>query len=130
VFLTTHYMEEAELLADTVAIISKGKIIAMGSPAELIENNAKYLVLTLQSVDEKTFEIVRKMGFEPVLNDHSEIKTRVGHTDDVQKILNAITDAGAMSHGLEVSKPNLEEVFLKLTGEALHDNNVGEWGSK
>ncbi len=130
VFLTTHYMEEAELLADTVAIISKGKIIAMGSPAELIENNAKYLVLTLQSVDEKTFEIVRKMGFEPVLNDHSEIKTRVGHTDDVQKILNAITDAGAMYHGLEVSKPNLEEVFLKLTGEALHDNNVGEWGSK
>ncbi len=53
VFLTTHYMEEAELLADTVAIISKGKIIAMGSPGELIESNANYLVLTLQSVDEK-----------------------------------------------------------------------------
>ena len=38
VFLTTHYMEEAELLADTVAIISKGKIIAMGSPDELIRS--------------------------------------------------------------------------------------------
>lgn len=37
-FLTTHYMEEAELLADTVAIISKGKIIAMDSPAKLIED--------------------------------------------------------------------------------------------
>jgi ABC-2 type transport system ATP-binding protein len=130
VFLTTHYMEEAELLADMVAIISKGKIIAMGSPAELIENNAKYLVLTLQSVDEKTFEIVRKMGFEPVLDIHRQIKISVSNTDDVQKILNAITDAGAIYHGLEVSKPNLEEVFLKLTGEALHDNNVGEWGSK
>src|SRR5512144_3179522 len=63
VFLTTHYMEEAELLADTVAIISRGKIIAMGSPGELIENNAHYQVLTLKSVDEKAFAIARKMGF-------------------------------------------------------------------
>ena len=122
VFLTTHYMEEAELLADTVAIISKGKIIAMGSPGELTENNAKYLVLTLQSVDEKAFEIVRKMGFEPVLDNHKDIKIRVEHTDDVQKILNAIKDAGALYLGLDVRKPNLEEVFLKLTGEALRED--------
>ena len=70
VILTTHYMEEAELLADTVAIISKGKIIAMDSPVGLIENNSNYMVLTLQSVDEKVFEVVRNMGFEPVLNTH------------------------------------------------------------
>jgi ABC-2 type transport system ATP-binding protein len=123
-------MEEAELLADIVAIISKGKIIAMGSPAELIENNTKYLVLTLQSVDEKTIEVIRKMGFEPVLDNHREIKIRVGHTDDVQKILNAITTAGAMYHGLDVSKPNLEKVFLKLTGEALHGGLIGKGESE
>jgi len=122
VFLTTHYMEEAELLADTVAIISKGKIIAMGSSGELIESNANYLVLTLQSVDEKVFEIVRKMGFEPVLDNHKNIAVRVEHTDDVQKILNAIKDAGALYLGLDVRKPNLEEVFLKLTGEALRED--------
>jgi ABC-2 type transport system ATP-binding protein len=130
VFLTTHYMEEAELLADTVAIISKGKIIAMGSPEELIENNTNYLVLTLQSVDEKTFEIVRKMGFDPVLDNHKDIKTRVEHTDDVQKILSAIKEAGALYLGLDVRKPNLEEVFLKLTGEALRDGPVGEEGAE
>jgi ABC-2 type transport system ATP-binding protein len=130
VFLTTHYMEEAELLADIVAIISKGKIIAMGSPAELIENNTKYLVLTLQSVDEKTIEVIRKMGFEPVLDNHREIRIRVAHTDDVQKILNAITAAGAMYHGLDVSKPNLEKVFLKLTGEALHGGLIGKGESE
>jgi ABC-2 type transport system ATP-binding protein len=129
VFLTTHYMEEAELLADMVAIISKGKIIAMGSPAELIENNTNYLVLTLQSVDEKVIEIIRKMGFEPALNDH-DIKTRVEHTDEVQKILSAIKDAGAFYLGLDVRKPNLEEVFLKLTGEALHDGRVTGRGSE
>jgi ABC-2 type transport system ATP-binding protein len=124
VFLTTHYMEEAELLADTVAIISRGKIIALGSPGELIENNANYLVLTLQSVDEKVFGLVRKMGFEPVLDNHKNIRLRVEQIDDVQKVLNAIKDAGALYLGLDVRKPNLEEVFLKLTGEALSDGPV------
>jgi ABC-2 type transport system ATP-binding protein len=130
VFLTTHYMEEAELLADRVAIISKGKIIAMGSPAKLIENNTHYLVLTLQSADENVFEIIRTMGFEPVRNRGTEIKTRVEHTGDVQKILSAITDAGVLYRGLDVRRPNLEEVFLKLTGEALQDDNGAERSSK
>jgi ABC-2 type transport system ATP-binding protein len=125
VFLTTHYMEEAEFLADTVAIISKGKIIAMGSPEALIESNAKYLVLTLKPVDEKVFEIVEKMGFEPVHDNHEDIKVRVEHMDDVQKILNAIKAAGASLRSLDVRKPNLEEVFLKLTGEALHKEPAG-----
>ena len=123
VFLTTHYMEEAELLADTVAIISKGKVIAMGTPGELIENNANYLVLTLKPVDEKVLEIVRKMGFEPLLDSQKNIKVRVEHTYGVQKILNAIRDAGALYLSLDVRKPNLEEVFLKLTGEALQEDS-------
>jgi ABC-2 type transport system ATP-binding protein len=126
VLLTTHYMEEAELLADTVAIISKGKIIAMGSPGELTESNANYLVLTLHSVDEHAFEIVRKMGFEPVHEGNGDVKVRVERTDDVRRILNAIADAGASFHNLDVRKPNLEEVFLKLTGEALRDGPA--WG--
>jgi ABC-2 type transport system ATP-binding protein len=122
VFLTTHYMEEAELLADAVAIISRGKIIAMGSPRELIESNAKYLLLTLQSIDDKIFEIVRNLGFEPVRDNHKNIKVRVAQTDDVLKILNAIKDAGASFQNLDVRKPNLEEVFLQLTGEALRED--------
>jgi ABC-2 type transport system ATP-binding protein len=130
VFLTTHYMEEGELLADTVAIISRGKIIAMGSPRELIENNANYQILTLQSVDEIVFETVRKIGFEPVLNNGKNIKIRVEHSDDVQKILNAIKDAGASLLSLDVRKPNLEEVFLKLTGEALREGPVGGKGAE
>ncbi len=126
VFLTTHYMEEAELLADMVAIISKGKIITMGSPEALIESNANYLVLTLKPVDEKAVEIVRKMGYETVLDNHKDITVRVEHTDDVQKILNAVKDAGVLLHSLDVRKPNLEEVFLKLTSAALRRDPDGE----
>ena len=73
----------------------------------------------------KPFEIVRKMGFEPVHDNHKDIKVRVEHPDDVRKILNAIKDAGASFHSLDVRKPNLEEVFLKLTGEALCKDPAG-----
>jgi ABC-2 type transport system ATP-binding protein len=124
VFLTTHYMEEAELLADTVAIISKGTIVAMGSPDELIERNANYLALTLKTVEGASLEIIRRMGLEPICDDHKNIKVRVEHADDIQKILNAMKDAGTSLLSVDVRKPNLEAVFLKLTGEALRDGSV------
>jgi ABC-2 type transport system ATP-binding protein len=124
-FLTTHYMEEAELLADTVAIVKKGKITAMGSPGELVENNADYLVVMLKSVDETVFDIVKKMGFAPDYDSHGDIKVRLTHTDDVRRMLTAVREGGASFTGLDVRKPNLEEVFLKLTDETLLEASAG-----
>jgi len=124
VFLTTHYMEEAELLADTVAIISKGKIIAMGSPTELIESNANYLVLTLKTIGEAPFEIIQRMGFKPVHDNRKNLKVSVGRPDDIQTILNTLKEAGTSFLSLDVRRPNLEAVFLKLTGQALRDGAV------
>ncbi len=124
IFLTTHYMEEAELLADTVAIIAKGKITAMGSPVELIENNTNYLVAMLKYVDENVFEIVRRMGFAPFYDSQGCIKVRLTQTDDVRRMLNTVKESGASFTGLDVRKPNLEEVFLKLTGETLPEESV------
>ena len=49
-----------------------------------------------------------------------DLKVRVEHTEDILKTLNAIKDAGGSFLSLDVRRPNLEEVFLKLTGEALH----------
>ena len=126
VFLTTHYIEEAELLADTVAIIDKGRIVAIGSPVKLIESNADYLVLTLQSVEKNVFELVRKTGFEPVRTDPHNTTVQVKDPDDIRMILTAITDAGASLVSMDVRKPNLEEVFLKLTGAALRDGRAEE----
>ncbi|MDD2467208.1 MAG: ABC transporter ATP-binding protein [Desulfobulbus sp.] len=130
VFLTTHYMEEAELLADTVAIISNGTTIAMGSPDQLIESNADYLALTLQSADEKAFAVINQMGFEPTRNNGNNIQLRVAHADDIREMLNAMHNAGASFLGMDVRKPNLEQVFLKLTGEALHQGSDGEKEAK
>jgi ABC-2 type transport system ATP-binding protein len=130
IFLTTHYMEEAEFLADRVAIISKGKIVALDSPGNLTESNANYMVLTLQSVDARASGIIRQAGFEPVHDTRWNIQVRLERADDVQKILNAIQAGGASFLGLDVRKPNLEEVFLRLTGEALHEGPAGERGKE
>jgi ABC-2 type transport system ATP-binding protein len=128
VFLTTHYMEEAELLADTVAIISKGRIVATDSPARLTEKHANHMRLTLGSSDAAVPGLVRKMGFEPTRMGDESICVLVNNADDVRAILGEIERAGLSLRGMDVRKPNLEEVFLKLTEE--HHSDAANEGSK
>ena len=117
VFLTTHYMEEAELLADTVAIISKGRIVAADSPARLTEKHANQMRLTLGSSDAAAPGLLRKMGFTPTRTSDESICVPVDTAEDVRAILGEIERAGLSLRGIDVRKPNLEEVFLKLTEE-------------
>jgi ABC-2 type transport system ATP-binding protein len=121
IFLTTHYMEEAELLADTVAIISAGKIVAIDSPARLTEMHANQTRLTLESIDAAALGLIQEMGFAPTQTGDGNIHIPVGNADDVRAILEAIQRAGLAVPGLDVRKPNLEEVFLKLTGAPRED---------
>lgn len=118
VFLTTHYMEEAELLADTVAIISRGRIVAVDSPARLTDMHSEQLRVTLTPGDAASIDVIQRMGFTPARTVDDGIYVPVHTTDDVLGILAAIRKAGLPAPlGLDVRKPNLEEVFLKLTGE-------------
>jgi ABC-2 type transport system ATP-binding protein len=115
VFLTTHYMEEAEMLADTVAIISRGRIVAIDSPARLTEDHADQMRLTLKSIDASAEGVLRKMGYAPTPKDDGNLCVPVKTTDDVRRILDEIGKSGLAIGGVDVRKPNLEEVFLKLT---------------
>jgi ABC-2 type transport system ATP-binding protein len=115
VFLTTHYMEEAELLADTVAIISRGRIVAIDSPARLTEEHADQMRLTLTSIDAAAVGVIRNLGFAPVPIDDGNLCVPVKTPDDVRRILDEIGKSGFSLGGVDVRKPNLEEVFLKLT---------------
>jgi len=117
IFLTTHYMEEAELLADTVAIISGGKIVAIDTPAKLTEDNAEQMRVTLKSVDGAAAALVRKLGFRPVAGGEDVLCVPVKAPDDVRSILEEIERSGLALGGLDVRKPNLEVVFLKLTAD-------------
>lgn len=126
IFLTTHSMEEAELLADTVAIISKGRIIAIDSPARLTEQHSEHLRLTLKPSDAAVLNVIQRMGFSLAHMADAGICVSVPSADDVRRILSAIQDSGLPSPlGLDVRKPNLEEVFLKLTGEPLAASGHG-----
>jgi ABC-2 type transport system ATP-binding protein len=98
VVLTTHYLEEAQALADRVAIVKDGRIVAEGPPAELGESRSRYRVSYLSG------------------------GRRVEHqTDDPTELLHRLTrDAmarGERLEGLEVTLPTLEEVYLELTEE-------------
>ena len=97
---------------------------ATGSPDELIERNANYLCLTLKAADARASETIRRLHFEPVRDNRNNIKVRVRNTEDVQTILDAIKGAGMPLPGLDVRKPNLEEVYLGLTGSALREDAV------
>jgi ABC-2 type transport system ATP-binding protein len=118
VFLTTHYMEEAELLADTVAFISKGRIVAIDTPARLTEKHAEQMRLTLKSVDAAALGLIRKLGFRPFPKGDDSVCVPVTTPEDVRRILEEIERSGLALGGIDVRKPNLEEVFLKLTEEA------------
>ena len=100
VFLTTHYMEEAEYLADRVAIIHHGKIIAIDEPYKLIE---KY--------GEKTRVIIKKID--------SEEEMEINDEREIAKIIEKLKEKGIKYERIEIKRPTLEDVFLKLTGEGL-----------
>ena len=108
-------MEEAELLADTVAIICNGRIVAIDTPAKLTEENAEQMRLTLKSIDPAAVELIQRLGFSPVPKGDDSICVPVKTPADVRRVLAEIERSGLTLGGVDVRKPNLEEVFLKLT---------------
>jgi ABC-2 type transport system ATP-binding protein len=121
IFLTTHYMEEAEALADKVAIISKGKIIARGSPNELIDTYCGTVHITVRGGGYEAQKFAKEMKLEHDMPGNQDVVIDVKNSDQVLPILNRLKDKGVKYEGIDVRKANLEEVFLTLTGETLSE---------
>ncbi|MBI5000335.1 MAG: ABC transporter ATP-binding protein [Euryarchaeota archaeon] len=119
IFLTTHYMEEAEVLADHIAIISKGKIIAQGSPSELIDAFGKAIHVTIRGAGAEIGPIAKDMGLALPKNGNGKTVVDVRTNDQVLVLLDRLKAAKVSYSGIDVRKANLEEVFLSLTGEKL-----------
>jgi ABC-2 type transport system ATP-binding protein len=113
--LTTHYMEEAQHLCDEVAIMDYGKIIAQGTPAELIRQYSRGIIVVLPrqrfALEANGFPL----PFREV-KDTIEIKT-----DDVNQCLEQLITHGVDLSDITVRSPNLETVFLNLTGRKLRE---------
>ena len=116
--LTTHYIEEAENLCDEVAIIDDGKIIAQGSPKDLIKNDGEsHISLTLDNWHES----ILKNYNSSYINNILTIKSK-NCDKDIPNIINKLSLADISINKLDIRKANLEDVFIKLTGKALSDD--------
>jgi len=115
IILTTHSMDEAEYLCDEIAIMDHGKIIAQGSPAELIEQYCEGGTISLPRDNVKNHLAELPYSYREV-NGRIEIMPDKVNTGLEKLLAMQIDLAGMMVHS-----PNLEDVFLNLTGRTLRD---------
>ncbi|MBU7004955.1 MAG: ABC transporter ATP-binding protein [Theionarchaea archaeon] len=121
VFLTTHYMEEAEQLADRVCIIHRGSIIARGSVGELISTYGGGRVMVISGCDRDCLVAMAEslgLDLKPV---DSSSSIPVPDIDTAMRILSYLKETGLPYREVDIRGPTLEDVFLSLTGEALDD---------
>ena len=121
IFLTTHYMEEAQELSDRILIIIEGKIVASGSPSELIENYGGNKSIILKNCDRRILE-GKNIQYE--IDTESQIHIIFDNNDQLFKILAAVTDDPNVE--IEIKKPNLDEAFLNLTGRRINEEGLAK----
>jgi ABC-2 type transport system ATP-binding protein len=120
VFLTTHYMEEAEILASRVSIIHNGKIIAMDTPQGLISEYGKRNLLILKQTSPKAVPNIEKLGVRANYDETAgEVTVHLNHTVNVSEVLHSLSSSDIPFGELQVKRSSLEDVFLNLTGETL-----------
>ncbi|MFL5599962.1 MAG: ATP-binding cassette domain-containing protein [Gemmatimonadaceae bacterium] len=122
VFLTTHLMEEAERLCDRVAIIEHGRIIEMGTPAELVQRHCPQRRVVFTSDDDDVIPRMQGLGTIERAEGPVAVYTIHGAGDDfVTDVINLIAREGIRVRGFRTEIPTLEDVFLKLTGHGIRD---------
>ena len=130
IFLTTHYMEEADRLADRIAIIDLGKIIAMGTPAELKQSIGGDVVTLSprETGGEQCEEFIRRtqstLADQPFVlgtqEADGELAIYVNKGESATPIImRLLANEGIEVEALSVSRPSLDDVFLKYTGRTI-----------
>ena len=120
ILLTTHYIEEAELLCENVAIIDNGKILKMGAPKELTrelgEAGITVVLENLNGLNKKDLENYK------YTSDKNRLHFSVTDPDEeLPKIIRVLSNAGLHIQKIESNKSSLEDVFLNLTGKGINE---------
>ena len=125
IFLTTHYMEEAERLCDRIAIIDHGKIIAMDTPRGLINANFEEKAIQFELDPRPSDELL--MSFSGAISVASDMNEVVIYSNDIPATMAAVlkyADTQGITSQLKdlrVRQASLEDVFLKLTGRKIRE---------
>jgi ABC-2 type transport system ATP-binding protein len=127
ILYTTHYMEEAQELSNRVGIIDHGKLIAVGTQEELtkqVGENDSIHILT-DPMDDLSSIAAKLQGFDGITRvtvDESGLNLITSNAEtNLAPIIQEVSQAGARIKSIEIIEPNLETVFLHLTGRALRD---------
>jgi len=122
VFLTTHYMEEAEYLADYIAIIHKGKIVAEGTLEELINKYGEKSKLLIKGCKTKeVMEVLQGIGYEGMHAKNETVEVKIKKREAVIDILFHLREKNLYYREIDIKHSDLEDVFLNLTGAKLHE---------
>ncbi|NCF72250.1 MAG: ATP-binding cassette domain-containing protein [Gammaproteobacteria bacterium] len=113
ILLTTHYMDEAQVLCDEIAIMDAGKIIAQGSPDALLRKQYDGLIIELP-ISDLTDDL---SGIEHTVHENLGIIEVI--TTDVSDSLQRLTPHVSNLNQIKIRQPNLEDLFLDLTGHSL-----------
>lgn len=113
IILTTHYMEEAEILCDSIAIMDYGKIIDKDSPENLLARHGDGATISISTGTPEIITNAITCGLYKI-DDKIEI-----HTNSLNECIQKLAHAGADLSDMTVRTPNLEDVFIKLTGHTL-----------
>lgn len=122
VFLTTHYMEEAELLCNRVAIIDRGNIIALDTPENLIRSLGVNSRIMFSVKEPFEIEHLKKLKRVSRIECSNERVIVYGQGEKlVGEVVNMLTVDGVHFHDLRTEQPTLDDVFLTLTGHEIRD---------
>jgi ABC-2 type transport system ATP-binding protein len=126
ILYTTHYLEEAEFLCDRLGIMDDGRLIALGSVDELTESTGVTGVITVTAdgLTEKTVEVLAALEevTEAALGEGSLTLNMARSSNLLPLVVEKLTADGATIHSVDVTVPNLETVFLQLTGKSLRED--------
>jgi ABC-2 type transport system ATP-binding protein len=128
VFLTTHYLDEADALCDRVLIIDHGEIVASGTPDELKCRVSGDVVTLL--VDGASHHALALLAGHPVVRDISvaddgTLRLTVVHgAEALPALLRMLDEAGIAMRAVNVARPTLDDVFLTVTGRSLRDDSA------
>lgn len=126
VFLTTHYLEEADALCDRVLVIDHGKIIAEGVPEELKRRISGDVVTLSVSGDPALAQAILgdHPGVREIAVDGRAIRMTVEHGEEaLPGMLRALDGDGISMESIQLARPTLDDVFLTLTGRSLRDDS-------
>ena len=125
IIYATHYMEEAERLCHTIGIMDQGKIIAQGNLASLKERaiSAKMVMVTLKEISRNMLDQIKdELAVQSIDGENQSLSISYNHLNsDIQNIIQIIQNAGGEIQKIETQSPNLEDVFLQLTGKKLRN---------